>query len=64
MLLEIITNYANILNNDSSKNCLSEFHAVQKVCNLPSVPFWDSHGQITSCIPVCVHTYACRIFCV
>ena len=57
MLLEIITNYANILNNDSSKNCVSEFHAVRKVCDLPSVPLWDSHGQIASCVPVCVHTH-------
>ena len=54
MLLEIITNYANILNNDSSKNCVSESHAVRKVCDLPSVPRWGSHGQIASCVPVCV----------
>ena len=48
------------------KICVSEFHALQKVCDLPSVPLWDSQGQIASCVPVCVHVcaYTCGIFCV
>ena len=39
------------------KICVSESHAVRKVCDLPSVPLWDSHGQIASCVPVRVHTH-------
>ena len=54
MLLEIIMNYANILH---QKICISGFHAVRKACDLPSVPLWDSQGQIASCVPVCVHTH-------
>ena len=44
------------------KICVSEFYAVRKVCDLPSVPLWDSQGQIASCVPcvcacVCIHMW-------
>ena len=38
------------------KICVSKFHAVRKVCDLPSVPLWDSQGQIASYVCMCVHT--------
>ena len=50
-------NYANTSNNDSSKFCISEFHAVRKVFDLPSAPLWDSHDKLQIvhvCVCVCV----------